>query len=469
MTPAHARIVPFLFVALAHPAFAQDTTRAGPYRIIAITIEGNEVTQERVILREMTLQEGDTVSATDLYALLARSRENLLNTSLFNTVNLLPAYVGQDEVVVQVTLNERWYLWPSPIIEVADPNFNTWWRLGRDIDRLNFGLYLYRYNFRGLNETVYLKLQFGYAQQYALRYRVPNLDKRQRWGASLGGGYYQQKEVTIGTVDNERVFYKPAQGNARTSWSVDGDLTLRPHHDFRHVWRLTYANAEVTDSVALEGTDYFQGNETNSAFLAVGYSIIWDSRDSHSFARQGSYAELKLDRLGIGLLDVNAPDITTIYATVKRWWQPGERFVIAASLQGRTTIGGTVPYFVQEGLGYRYTVRGYEYYVMDGQHLALGKTNFLFALIKPRDYYLAPMPMEAFRTLHVALYADLFGDVGRVWDDQQLVANPLNDEWLFGYGLGLDLVTSYDQVFRAEYSLNALGEDGIFLHFTQPF
>ena len=60
-------------------------------------------------------------------------------------------------------------------------------------------------------------------------------------------------------------------------------------------------------------------------------------------------------------------------------------------------------------------------------------------------------------------------DVGRSWNSQFGEANPLANEWLSGYGLGLDLVTSYDQVMRVEYALNALGEDGLFLHFSQPF
>jgi hypothetical protein len=77
--------------------------------------------------------------------------------------------------------------------------------------------------------------------------------------------------------------------------------------------------------------------------------------------------------------------------------------------------------------------------------------------------------MEAFKTLHMALYLDLFADMGRVWDSRFSAANSLNNQWLNGYGLGLNLVTSYDQVVRGEYTLNGLGEHGFFLHFTQPF
>lgn len=76
---------------------------------------------------------------------------------------------------------------------------------------MNWGLYLYRYNFRGMNETVYLKAQLGYAQQYGVKYKVPFLSRDGRWGLSVGGGYYQQNEITVATEDNERIFRPPEE------------------------------------------------------------------------------------------------------------------------------------------------------------------------------------------------------------------------------------------------------------------
>ncbi len=460
----------FLLCTAWLPAIAQVADRStAPLRVIAVVIEGNKVTRPEVILRELTVKEGDTLAAEALYEHLERSRQNLMNTSLFNTVSLLPAYVGGEEVVVEVRVNERWYLWPSPILEVADPNFNTWWRDGADLDRINFGLYLYRYNFRGMNETVYAKAQFGYAQQFALRYRAPHIGKGQKWGLSVGGGYFQQKEITVGTAGNERYFHKPADVNARTSWRVDADVSLRPRHDLRHVARLGYTDAEVVDSVVVARPDYFVDTATHSAYLTLGYSIIYDTRDARTFARSGAYAELKAERMGLGLLGEAEPDITTVYGAIKRWTKVSPRTVVQTGVQAKATLGGDPPYFVQEGLGYSHYVRGYEYYVIDGQHFVLGKLNVVYQLIAPRDYYVEPIPVESFRTLHVALYLDLFVDAGYTADDLYGDANTLANEWISGFGAGLDLVTSYDQVMRAEYSFNGLGEHGFFLHFTQPF
>lgn len=79
-----------------------------------MVVTGNKVTRDRVILRELTVQE-DTLNTQELQAALARSRENLLNTGLFNTVTVLPVFLGPQEAFVQVEVNERWYLFgPRP-------------------------------------------------------------------------------------------------------------------------------------------------------------------------------------------------------------------------------------------------------------------------------------------------------------------------------------------------------------------
>ena len=456
------------FATLLLPIHLAAQAYEGPFRIGGVVVTGNKVTRDRVVLRELTLQEGDTLNTQELQAALARSRENLLNTGLFNTVTVLPVFLGPQEAFVQVEVNERWYLWPSPIFELADPNFNTWWRT-KDFDRVNWGLYLYRYNFRGMNETVYLKAQLGYAQQYGVKYKIPFLSRDGRWGLSVAGGYYQQNEITVATEDNERIFYRPLEGNARTEWNADTELTFRRTHDVRHAFRLAYRSATVVPEVALGWPDHFNDGAPSISYLSIGYTFLRDRRDTRIFTTVGSYAELKVDRFGLGLLDEHDPENTVIYGTVKKWWHPAERWIASLGLRGRTTLGPPPPYFIQEGLGYTHYVRGYEYYVIDGQHFVLGRANVFFALVKPLTRRVGFMPMEAFRTLHLALYLNAFADMGHVWDDRYAAQNPLANAWLNGQGLGLDLVTSYDQVVRGEYSLNARGEHGFFLHFTQPF
>src|SRR5690348_1297204 len=93
------------------PAATTDTVKtaySGPYRISGITVEGNKSTKERVILREMLLREGDSIPTSEqLYYLLERSRQNVLNMSLFTSVTIQPLYLSAHDVFLTVTVGER--------------------------------------------------------------------------------------------------------------------------------------------------------------------------------------------------------------------------------------------------------------------------------------------------------------------------------------------------------------------------
>ena len=47
--------------------------------------------------------------------------------------------------------------------------------------------------------------------------------------------------------------------------------------------------------------------------------------------------------------------------------------------------------------------------------------------------------------------------------------NNLTNSLLIGRGISLDYVTYYDKLLRIEFSVNHLGEKGVFLHFSNPF
>jgi outer membrane protein assembly factor BamA len=53
-----------------------------------IQISGNRRTREDIILRELTFRKGDTIPRSYLEFNINRSRQNILNTSLFNYVTI---------------------------------------------------------------------------------------------------------------------------------------------------------------------------------------------------------------------------------------------------------------------------------------------------------------------------------------------------------------------------------------------
>lgn len=438
---------------------------SGPYGISGVLVEGNRQTKERIILRELTIAPGDTVDTKALYERLARSRQNLLNLGLFNTVTLLPTFLGPHEVFITITVNERWYWWPQPMVRFADPNFNTWW-LTKDFGRLNYGVELNRFNMRGRNETLSALVQLGYSRRFGLRYKVPSFDRHQRWGLQVEGVYGEQDEITIGTEGNKRILLKTPLENITDHWRAGGQLTFRRSHDIRHGLGINWTQLSVSDTVVQRNPAYLADGLDQTGFLTIAYTAVLDRRDSRAFPLSGSYARLRLERHGLGPAQ---PEVSNLIATVQHSRKHGLRWSFGASLSGKLSTGSEDHYFLQEGLGYGDYLRGYEYYIIDGQRYFLGKANVLFALVQPRTYRVEAMPLEAFRTLYIAIYLNAFSDHGYVQDDIHGAPNPLANQWQHSYGLGLDLVTSYDQVLRLEWAMNRLAETGFYLHFTQPF
>ena len=140
-----------------------------PLIVEAVALTGNHITRNRVIYREMMFSPGDTVLAGDLDSLVAMTRENLMNTSLFNFVET-EIFAGKDSshVIVGFQFTERWYIWPVPILKISDRNFNVWWKT-KDMSRLSYGFYVNWHNFSGNKDNLTATLQFGYDRLFSVQ------------------------------------------------------------------------------------------------------------------------------------------------------------------------------------------------------------------------------------------------------------------------------------------------------------
>ena len=75
------------------------------------------------------------------------------------------------------------------------------------------------------------------------------------------------------------------------------------------------------------------------------------------------------------------------------------------------------------------------------------------------------MKSKQFNKSHYSIYLGLFSDLGYVDDKQTANSNHLSNSFLWGNGISVDYITYYDKLLRIEFSINHLGEKGVFLHF----
>jgi outer membrane protein assembly factor BamA len=445
-----------------------DTLTSDSVRIDRIIITGNKRTIDQVVLRELMFQDGQFISSNALQDILDISRRNLLNTSLFNFVKIHSLDRGHGHIWIYISLTERWYIWPGPILEIADRNFNSWWRQ-KDWSRLNYGFILTHTNFRGRREALQVLVRMGTWQHYRLAYSVPYIDRRQRSGLFFSASYLRNREIGYKSRDNRLLWLKDPGNYVRQETLGKIRYQFRQGIFVTHAAELRYASSSVEDTVLVIGPDYFNGNRNSLAMLSLHYIWVNDRRDSRAYPLDGWLVMSELSQSGLGIL--SGEDFSIFKADLEfRGYLPlGGRWYAGASARGRLVSTSKQPYYLQKSLGYGNDfVRGYEYYVVDGQHFVLSKTQLRYQLVKPREYDFGD-GNDRFDRFHFAFYLGAFCDGAYVWDKVYMKENPLSNTFIRGYGLSLDFVTYYDRVMRFELSRNGKGETGFFFHYGIPF
>lgn len=457
---------------------AQDTAAFSklPGIVHSITFTGNKVTKERIMTRELTFGIGDTLTLSDTTS-IERARQNLLNTSLFNFVTITwsevqaPTPEGYRQLNVNIDVKERWYTWPAPVFDVAEQNINTWWKNGHNLKRATYGFMLTRYNFRGRRETVSLICRFGYAQQIGGQYSIPYINRRQTIGMTFTGLYTRFHEVAYDTRFNKLLFYKDKEQHIRKEISASVKTVWRKGLYYRHSIEGKFTDLAVNDTVVDLAADYFVNRGVRMRYFTLSYQFINDHRDFKPYPLKGYYFDVEVTRHGLHLLPEEEIDVTFVAASVRRWWQMSTRIFAGAMLRARWLPKPDPPYYHQRALGFSTYVRGFEYYVIDGQSYLIGKSVVRYQLLKPRTFRFKWLPLEKFNTFHLAIYAGLFADAAYVEDRTSAPSdyNTLGNSVISGYGAGIDFVTYYDLVFRVEYAYNSIGEGGFYLHVGAPF
>jgi outer membrane protein assembly factor BamA len=431
-------------------------------------IKGNKVTRESIILREMVFGVGDTILKMNLLEAFQRSRENLLNTSLFNFVYFDATHLPGNRIIVQVAVTERWYIWPVPIVEYAERNFSEFIK-NREWDKMVYGAWLKWNNFRGRKELLTGKIRLGYINEYALSYHVPYLGKMQRHEISSGFNINHQNEVNVRTINNQPQEYKPLEKPAQIRVNAFARYAYRRKHYSTHLLRMDFYNFRVSDSVALINPNYLGDGRTALSYFTLQYEFRHDVRDSKIYPLEGFAVKIKAEKLGLGIIQ-DFPYSSFRFTGVLMYHQElTRRIYFYNTSKARVSSLKILPHIMNEGLGYYEWLSAYEPYVIDGSDFVISKYCLKFQLIKPTTRVIPLIRMEQFNKVHYALYFNIFADAGYVNNEFPSPTNTMVNNWQFSTGVGLDLVTYYDQVIRVDYAINRYGEHGVFFHLETPF
>jgi len=454
-------------------SFAQvlDSALANDFSVCIrhIVIEGNVKTKPQVILRELLFAENDSIQFKNLNQNLSESKLNIINTGLFYSVVFnLKNWEGKN-IDLYITVEEKWYTYPIPTIDIFDRNFNSWYvEHNHDWKRLQYGIRFLQQNLRGRDENLRVNILFGFVQKFEAAYEIPFIDRKQSFGLQVKVSYIRSKIVAFETRNNIEQFYFDADDFVRKSLVIQSDFTLKPGFHDKNIFTAGYVHSTVEDTIPKLNPDFFLNEKKDQQYFALGYSFIRDNRDIKGFPLHGSYFEANILKMGI-LPDDNI-NMFSIQATYSKYFSLGKNFYLSIRNKLKFSLPEKQPYFTQKGFGYKTDyVSGYEYYVVDGQSFWLGKLNLRYRLFKIElNNSEVHSPLRASK-LPFALYIKTQVDAGYVKDDFYFQNNSLNNSLLIGGGPAIDIVIFYDINFSFEYSINRLGESGLFLHLSTFF
>jgi outer membrane protein insertion porin family len=245
------------------------TTHPGPKVYIGrIDIIGNERTQDRVIRRELRLNEGDLYSGSKL----RRSRQRLNNLQYFEEVNINTSPRAEDDLLdLEIQLRER-----STGQFSAGLGFSS-------VENVVFTASVVQNNLFGRGQSVSANAHVGgISQDYSLSFREPWLYGRP---ISLGASVFNRAE-DFQTFDVNRSGASVSLGRAIGEFA-----------------RISAAyRFEVLDITNLSPTapERFQELQGESTTSSVTPSIVRDSRDNVFNPSEGSVNSFEIQLAGLG-------------------------------------------------------------------------------------------------------------------------------------------------------------------------
>ncbi|MDH4100542.1 MAG: outer membrane protein assembly factor BamA [Nitrospirota bacterium] len=249
-------------------AIALDVDEGAEASIGRINIGGNVKTRDKVIRREIRLDEGDQYNSR----LLRRSRERLTNLNYFETVDVVEnRRPGLPIIDLDVKVKEK----PTGYMSVGG-GYSS-------VDKFVAMAEISQGNLFGRGETIKLKAELG--------------SRRTSYNFSFIEPWLMDKEIYSGiNLYNEKREFQSYDRNARGGNVFIGK---RFSEYWNHGVSYTYEKVKLED-ISPGASQWIREQEGDNLNSSIGYSITRDSRDSNLAPMSGSRNSLALEFAGLG-------------------------------------------------------------------------------------------------------------------------------------------------------------------------
>ncbi len=426
--------LPFLFLIISiQNSFAQfipgtflDKNNEDSFVVDSIVIQGNDITRNEIILRELTFNVGDTVNAK----ILEYNSERIFSLGIFTKVRLYRDPLSFSKNVVQILVSESWYIYPIPLAELKD----------RDWKKLSYGFDVVIQNFRGRNETLRGRALFGYDPSLSLSYSNPYFIWGDKISLELSLAYHDKKNISS--------FAKYLYGGDFNQKFVSAGVGVGKRFGLFQKAAISINYNYIQSPFYIKGIS--ASNDRIDRLFSIGASYTYDTRDLRQFSREGILGAASFEFKGLGIDDINYQIASIDFREYRKLiGELGAKWRLAS----RFTMGKLVPFYDYSYLGYGERIRGHFFDESEGNNLYLASLEFNYPVVKDFNLSLDFIPIipKQLLSYRVALYLQMFGDTGAT----QLNGQPISiKDFQSGYGLGLTLLILPYNIARFEVAFN---------------
>jgi len=418
-------LLPFLFFTLISAALSGQSDSSVLVKLVSIT--GYKHIKVQIISRQLSVHDGDVfVNKKALDDALRFSEQILINTGLIRELKFELIELQKNVFVVYLEVKESWNFYPIP-----------------------------------------------YFKTYKLEYRFPYLDKAMKWGVFGKLSFQQWREINYDTRENKQLFYrKPDNSFLSNYFLTEAGLTFRPAFQSVHTFLYGFQRRMVDPVISKNlNPDYLLNGDEKQNFSFLRYSYQFDNRDNRFYPLDGYFFQFEAEKSGLVTKDdrnaLTIMGLTDIYKAIN------PNLSLSVGARGKYSfIRNKQPYYDNRALGFSEftTMRGYEYYLVDGLDLAMLQTTSRLLLFQGVNNFGKLVFIDAFRVQPYKVYLTLHSDWGIVNNPFSVEnINPLDNKLLWSYGVGINIKLYFDMVARIEYSRNIEKGDGIFLNFNASF
>jgi len=353
-----------------------------------VLIEGNTVTRDNVIMREMRLADGDLFHGSKL----KRSYQRLQNLDYFEKVDISPVPTGNPEEM-------------DLLVKVKDK------ATGNIGGGIGYSTY----------ESVYIAANVSeanlFGKGYKLSFNVGFSGKRSSFVVNFTNPRINDTDVGFGV----EAHHKDEKFNNYDRKSTGGNISFfYPVGEYsKWSWGYTAEQYEIKN-VSSDASDNIRKDKGLHFLSELSGAFSRDTRDSVQFTTTGTRGSLAI-RYGGGLL--GGTDDFVKYIGQFNWWTPVfEKVVFHSKFWGgyvhQNFGGGKIPTDQRFELGGIYTVRGYGRYditPLDSKNKEIGGTKAFYTNLE----------LSRILNKEFGITGLLFFDAGNTWkEDEGLFSSP---------------------------------------------